>query len=87
MSSDAEAQKAISTLNGTSFMDRNIIVSEAKPQERREREREIAVVLEAEDRGEEDSLNSKISRHRSGSLQNHRAQGQAQFLETTSHLD
>ena len=37
MSSDAEAQKAISTLNGTSFMDRNIIVSEAKPQERRER--------------------------------------------------
>ena len=37
MSSDAEAQKAISTLNGTSFMDRSIIVSEAKPQERRER--------------------------------------------------
>jgi RNA recognition motif-containing protein len=37
MSSDAEAQKAISTLNGTSFMGRNIIVSEAKPQERRER--------------------------------------------------
>ena len=37
MSSDAEAQKAISTLNGTSFMERNIIVSEAKPQERRER--------------------------------------------------
>jgi RNA recognition motif-containing protein len=37
MSSDAEAQKAISMLNGTSFMERNIIVSEAKPQERRER--------------------------------------------------
>jgi len=37
MSSDAEAQKAISTLNGTSFMERNLIVSEAKPQERRER--------------------------------------------------
>ncbi|HXX53407.1 MAG TPA: RNA-binding protein [Thermodesulfovibrionales bacterium] len=37
MSSDTEAQKAISTLNGTSFMERNIIVSEAKPQERRER--------------------------------------------------
>ncbi len=37
MGSDAEAQKAISMLNSTSFMDRNIIVSEAKPQERRER--------------------------------------------------
>ncbi|HWR59441.1 MAG TPA: RNA-binding protein [Thermodesulfovibrionales bacterium] len=37
MGSDAEAQKAISTLNGTAFMERNIIVSEAKPQERRER--------------------------------------------------
>ncbi len=37
MGSDAEAQKAISTLNSTSFMERNIIVSEAKPQERRER--------------------------------------------------
>ena len=37
MSSDAEAQKAVSMLNGTSFMERNIIVSEAKPQERRER--------------------------------------------------
>ncbi len=37
MSNDSEAQKAIQTLNGTSFMERNIIVSEAKPQERRER--------------------------------------------------
>jgi RNA recognition motif-containing protein len=37
MGSDSDAQKAISTLNGTSFMDRNIIVSEAKPQERREK--------------------------------------------------
>lgn len=37
MNSDSEAQKAITTLNGTSFMDRNIVVSEAKPQERRER--------------------------------------------------
>lgn len=37
MGSDAEAQKAISMLNNTSFMERNIIVSEAKPQERRER--------------------------------------------------
>lgn len=37
MNSDAEAQKAISMLNGTSFMERNIIVSEAKPQEKRER--------------------------------------------------
>ncbi len=37
MGSDAEAQKAITTLNGTSFMERNLIVSEAKPQERRER--------------------------------------------------
>ncbi len=37
MGSDEDAQKAISMLNGTSFMDRNIIVSEAKPQEKRER--------------------------------------------------
>ena len=37
MGTDAEAQKAITMLNGNSFMDRNIIVSEAKPQERRER--------------------------------------------------
>lgn len=37
MNSDSEAQKAITTLNGTSFLERNIVVSEAKPQERRER--------------------------------------------------
>lgn len=37
MNSDAEAQKAITMYNGSSFMDRNIVVSEAKPQERRER--------------------------------------------------
>lgn len=37
MGTDAEAQKAISMFNGTGFMDRNIVVSEAKPQERRER--------------------------------------------------
>jgi len=36
MGSDADAQKAISMLNNTGFMERNIIVSEAKPQERRE---------------------------------------------------
>jgi RNA recognition motif-containing protein len=37
MASDADAQKAIAMLNGTSFQSRNIVVSEAKPQERRER--------------------------------------------------
>lgn len=37
MSSDSEADKAISMLNGASFMERNIVVSEAKPQEKRER--------------------------------------------------
>lgn len=37
MSSDSAAQKAISMLNGSSFMDRNIVVNEAKPQEKRER--------------------------------------------------
>ena len=37
MVSDEDAQKAISMLNGKSFMDRNIVVNEAKPQERRER--------------------------------------------------
>jgi len=31
------AQKAVSMLNGSAFMDRNIVVNEAKPQERRER--------------------------------------------------
>lgn len=37
MSKDSEADKAISMLNGASFMDRNIVVSEAKPQDKRER--------------------------------------------------
>jgi len=39
MASQEEAQKAISMMNGCSFMDRNIVVNEAKPQERRERGR------------------------------------------------
>jgi len=37
MASEEDAEKAISTLNGKSFLDRNIVVNEAKPQERRER--------------------------------------------------
>jgi RNA recognition motif-containing protein len=37
MASKEGAQKAISMLNGNTFMDRNIIVNEARPQERRER--------------------------------------------------
>lgn len=37
MNTDAEAQKAITMFNGNAFLDRNIVVSEAKPQERRER--------------------------------------------------
>lgn len=37
MGSDADAQKAITMFNGSSFMSRNIVVSEAKPQEKRER--------------------------------------------------
>jgi len=37
MSSEEEAQKAISMLNGKNFLDRDIVVNEAKPQERRER--------------------------------------------------
>ncbi|MBI4691089.1 MAG: RNA-binding protein [Nitrospirae bacterium] len=36
MNSDSEAQKAITMLNGSSFMDRNIVVNEAKPQAQRE---------------------------------------------------
>ena len=36
MASKEEAQKAISMLNGKPFMERNIVVNEAKPQERRE---------------------------------------------------
>jgi RNA recognition motif-containing protein len=39
MASQEEAQKAISMLNGNTFMDRNVVVNEAKPQERRERGR------------------------------------------------
>ncbi len=37
MNTDAEAQKAIEMLNGSSFMERNIVVNEAKPQAKRER--------------------------------------------------
>ena len=37
MASKEDAQKAISMLDGKTFMDRNIVVNEAKPQERRER--------------------------------------------------
>lgn len=36
MASKEDAQKAILKLNGTAFMDRNLVVNEAKPQERRE---------------------------------------------------
>ena len=36
MSSDQEAEKAISALNGTDFDGRNIVVSEARPQAPRE---------------------------------------------------
>ncbi len=39
MSSNEEAQKAVTQLNGNLFMDRNIVVNEAKPQEIRERGR------------------------------------------------
>jgi cold-inducible RNA-binding protein len=35
MSSDQEAERAIATLNGTGFEGRNIVVSEARPQEPR----------------------------------------------------
>lgn len=37
MSTDEEAQKAVSQLNGNNFMERSIVVNEAKPQEKRER--------------------------------------------------
>lgn len=37
MASNEEAQQAIAKLNGHAFMERDIIVNEAKPQERRER--------------------------------------------------
>ncbi|MDA8077632.1 MAG: RNA-binding protein [Nitrospiraceae bacterium] len=36
MSSDEDVSKAISMFNGKSFMDRSIVVNEAKPQEKRE---------------------------------------------------
>ena len=35
MTSQAEAEKAISLINGKTFMDRTLIVSEAKPQKKR----------------------------------------------------
>ncbi len=34
MSSEAEAEKAVSILNGKTFMDRTLIVSEARPQKK-----------------------------------------------------
>jgi RNA recognition motif-containing protein len=37
MTTEEDAKKAIETLNGTSFMDRNLTVSEARPQQPRER--------------------------------------------------
>ncbi len=37
MTSEADAEKAISTLNGSTLMDRTITVSEARPQRERER--------------------------------------------------
>jgi cold-inducible RNA-binding protein len=39
MATEEDAQKAISTLNGNNFMDRSMVVNEAKPQEKRERGR------------------------------------------------
>jgi cold-inducible RNA-binding protein len=35
MASEAEAEKAISLLNGKTFMDRTLIVSEARPQKKK----------------------------------------------------
>ncbi len=35
MSSDQEAQQAVTALNGTDFEGRNIVVSEARPQQQR----------------------------------------------------
>lgn len=37
MVSEADAQKAIEKLNGTSFMDRTLTVNEARPQQSRDR--------------------------------------------------
>jgi RNA recognition motif-containing protein len=39
MATDEDAQKAVSKLNGNAFMDRSMVVNEAKPQEKRERGR------------------------------------------------
>ncbi len=36
MSSDEDGKKAITMFNGKQFMDRSIVVNEAKPQEKRE---------------------------------------------------
>ena len=35
MTSEVEAEKAVSTINGKTFMDRTLIVSEAKPQKKK----------------------------------------------------
>ena len=35
MTSEAEAEKAISAINGKTFMDRTLIVSEARPQKKK----------------------------------------------------
>lgn len=35
MASDEDAEKAISTLNGTTFMDRSLVVNEARPRPER----------------------------------------------------
>jgi len=37
MSSDEDAAKAIASLNGTSFMDRTLVVNEARPQAEKRR--------------------------------------------------
>jgi RNA recognition motif-containing protein len=37
MTSDEDVEKAISTLNGTTLMDRTLIVNEARPQTVRDR--------------------------------------------------
>ncbi len=37
MGSPEDAQKAIETLNGKNFMGRNLVVSEARPQQKRDR--------------------------------------------------
>ncbi|MBI4822805.1 MAG: RNA-binding protein [Nitrospirae bacterium] len=41
MGSDSDAQKAITMYNKTAFMDRTLVVSEAKPQEKRRPRREF----------------------------------------------